>query len=43
MGGVPYQALPLVRFFAYNIHVREKVSKGEGEPGNEASLLYEGI
>jgi hypothetical protein len=40
VGAVPYQALPLLRFFAYNICARKekKVRKGEGEPGNEASL-----
>ena len=37
VGGVPYQALPLLRFFAYKIRAREKVRKGEGEPGDEAS------
>ena len=37
MGEVPYQALPLLRFFAYKIHAREKVRKGEGEPGDEAN------
>ena len=36
VGGVPYQALPLLRFFAYKIRAREKVRKGEGEPGDEA-------
>ena len=38
VGGVPYQALPLLRFFAYKIRAREKMRKGEGEPGDEASL-----
>ena len=33
MGGVQYQALPLLRFFTYKICAREKVRKGEGEPG----------
>ena len=33
VGEVPYQALPLLRFFAYKIRAREKVRKGEGEPG----------
>ena len=37
VGAVPYQALPLLRFFACNIRARKKVRKGEGEPGNEAS------
>ena len=37
MGEVPYQALPRLRFFAYKIRAREKVRKGEGEPGDEAS------
>ena len=32
VGGVPHQALPLLRFFAYKIRAREKVRKGEGEP-----------
>ena len=32
-GGGPYQALPLLRFFAYEIRARKKVRKGEGEPG----------
>ena len=32
-GGVPYQALPLLRIFAYEIRARKKVRKGEGEPG----------
>ena len=36
VGKVPYQALPLLRFFAYKIRAREKVRKGEGEPGDEA-------
>ena len=36
MGTVPYQALPLLRFFACKFHAREKVRKGEGEPGDEA-------
>ena len=37
VGGIPYQALPLLRFFAYKIHTREKVQrKGEGEPEDEA-------
>ena len=40
VGAVPCQALPLLRFFTYNIRVRKKVSKGEGEPGNEAILLH---
>ena len=35
MGEVPYQALPLLRFFD-KIRAREKVRKGEGEPGDEA-------
>ena len=39
MGGVPYQALTLLRFFAYNIRACEKVRKGEGEPGNEANRI----
>ena len=38
VGRVPYQALPLLRFFAYKIHVREKVRKREGEPGDEATV-----
>ena len=33
VGGVSYQALPLLRFFTYKIRTREKVRKGEGEPG----------
>ena len=37
VGGVPYQALPLLRLFTYKIHAREKVRKGEGEPGDEAT------
>ena len=37
---VPYQALLLLRFFAYNICTHEKVRKGEGEPGNEAKILF---
>ena len=36
VGGVPCKALPLLRFFAYKIRAREKVRKGEGEPGDEA-------
>ena len=36
VGGVPYKALPLLRFFAYNIRVHEKVRR-EGEPGDEAT------
>ena len=36
VGAVPYQTLPLLRFFAYNIRARKKSEKGEGEPGNEA-------
>ena len=36
VGGVPYQALPLLRFFTYKIHMCEKVRKGEGELGDEA-------
>ena len=39
VGAVPYQALPLLRFFTCNIHVWKKVRKGEGEPGNEANLM----
>ena len=39
MGEVPYQALPLLRFFAYKIRALEKVRKGEGEPGDEAALV----
>ena len=39
MGEVPYQALPLLRFFAYKIRAREKVRKGEGEPGDEAICM----
>ena len=41
MGEVPYQALPLLRFFAYKIRAREKVRKGEGEPGDEANLIHQ--
>jgi hypothetical protein len=41
VGAVPYQALPLLRFFMCNIRAREKkifkVRKGEGELGNEAT------
>ena len=37
MGGLPYQALLLLQFFMYNIRAREKIRKGEGEPGNEAT------
>ena len=36
MGGVPYQALLLLRYFAYKIRAREQMRKGEGEPGDEA-------
>ena len=36
VGAVLYQALPLLRFLACNICVRENVRKGEEEPGNEA-------
>ena len=38
VGRVPYQALPipLLRYFAYKFRAREKVRKGEGEPGDEA-------
>ena len=39
VGEVPYQALPLLRFFAYKIRAREKVRKREGEPGDEASTV----
>ena len=39
MGKVQYQALPLLQFFAYKIRSREKVRKGEGEPGDEARCL----
>ena len=39
MGEVSYQALPLLRFFAYKIRAREKVRKGEGEPGDEATFM----
>ena len=31
MGGVPYQSLLLLQFFAYNICAHEKVRTGEGE------------
>ena len=41
VGEVPYQALPHLRFFAYKIRVHEKVKKGEGEPGDEASETSE--
>ena len=37
MGKVLYQALPLLRFFVYKIRACEKVRKGDGEPGDEAS------
>ena len=37
MGGVPYQALPLQ--FLRIIFTREKASKGEGEPGEEANTI----
>ena len=37
VGAVPYQALPLLRFFTCNIRLRKNARKGEGEPGNEAS------
>ena len=40
VGEVPYQALPLLRFFAYKVRAREKMRKGEGEPGDEAILYY---
>ena len=44
MGEVPYQVLPrphpLLRFFAYKIRAREKVRKGEGEPGKRLSRAY---
>ena len=39
VGEVPYQALPLLRFFAYKIRTREKVRKREGEPGDEAKSI----
>ena len=38
MGAVPYQALPLLRFFACKYSRAKKVRKGEGEPGNEAMI-----
>ena len=38
MGAVPYQALPLLRFFACKYSRAKKVRKGEGEPGNEATV-----
>ena len=34
---VPYQALPLLHFFANNVCAGEVYGKGEVEPGNEAS------
>ena len=41
VGRVPYQALPLLRIFTYKIRAREKVRKGEGEPGDEAIIIDE--
>ena len=37
VGGVPYQSLPLLLFFAHKMRVHEKVRNGEGEPGDEAN------
>ena len=31
-------SIPLLQFFAYKIRTHEKVRKGEGEPGDEASM-----
>ena len=39
VGEVHYQALPLLRFFAYKVRAREKVRKGEGE-GDVAMSCY---
>ena len=39
VGEVPYQALPLLRFFMCKICVCEKVRKGEGEPGDKANEI----
>ena len=36
---VPYQALHLLQFFTYKIRAHKKVRKGEGEPGDEATIL----
>ena len=36
VGGVPYQALPLLRFFRVQNSRTRKVRKGEGEQGDEA-------
>ena len=36
VGGIPYQALPLLRLFTYKIRAHEKMRKGEGEPGDKA-------
>ena len=40
VGMVPYQALPLLRFFAYNNIRTRKELKRWGEPGNEASTVH---
>ena len=39
VGEVLYQALPFLRFFAYKIRTREKVRKGEGEPGGRGYII----
>ena len=39
MGAVLYQDLCVLQIFMHNVRVGEVLGKGEGEPGNVASII----